>query len=84
MGEMTEKKDPLPQALVDRYLFEEVPTLKLSNPKILLSPPLWLLLIAEENVTAEDFTYLSETKRIKSEFMTHHRPKVSACDLRVI
>ena len=56
MGEKTEKTDPLQQALMDRYLFEEVPTLKITNPKVLLSPPLWLLLIAGDKVTSEDLT----------------------------
>jgi len=48
-------EDPLLKALMERYLFkEEVPTLEISNPKVLLSPPLWLLLIAKDKLTQED------------------------------
>jgi len=48
-------EDPLFKALTERYLLkEDVPTLELTNPKVLLSPPLWLLLIAKDKLTLED------------------------------
>jgi len=52
--EKEKEKDPLEQALMTRYLFEESPTIQISNPKVLLSAPLWLLLIAKDKVTPED------------------------------
>lgn len=52
---MSTTEDPLLKALMERYLLkEEVPTLELTNPKVLLSPPLWLLLIAKDKLTQED------------------------------
>ena len=52
--EEKEQQDPLVTALMERYLFDAVPTLELSNPKVLLSCSLWLLLIAKDKLTMED------------------------------
>jgi len=48
--------DPLVVALRERYLFTDVPSLEPTNPKVLLSPPIWILLIAKEKLTHEDLT----------------------------